>query len=909
MSSTRQGRRLRWLHPVHWWPRSRVKQFFYAVMSFTVIWSQLLVVQPVDAAISVRGTPTSANSGTSNVTSLTINKPTSTVAGDVMIATISVAGGDTTTGIALAGWTKIIHSANTGTPPNASIDSFYKVATASEGSSYTFSLGTQSFTMRAAGGIVSYAGVDNSSPIDATGTTDFGFSSANAVAPAVTTVSANAWVIGCFTINATNGLTFTPPGSMNERVDTASAHTTNNDSTLEVADVLQAAAGSSGTKTAVGSGSGSWVAHLFALKPSGNATINEMDYRWSVNADNTRPDYIQDNISANDDTVNGTVVDDTNGYFFTVGDNGSNWVIEKRRIADGALCTSTNCGTTFGTGGRVTEDVASSTTEKALSVAVDINDGKIYVVGNDNVPGNLQWRVEKRDMLTGSLDTSFNSTGILQSNPTSSADEAAIVVLDTVNNYVYAGGYDGTSGNEWRVEKYRMSDGAYCTAANCGTQFGTSGVYTNNVSSGDDNIRTMTLDPTNAYLFVAGQAANGGGSKKQWTLYKLHATNAVACTAAECGTQFGTSGVYTSDPDNARDDQLLGLQVDAAADAIYLGGYEATGSSSTRWRMEKISMTTAARDSTFNNASCNSGTGNAVCANFTSGNDKIADISLDGAGGYLYILGVTDEAGTDSGWRVQKRNRSDGSLVSAWATSGTATINPSSVKDPPSGILMDVDRNLLWAAGGDRTLGASNMQWYFAPLSLDTGTIWLDAENTAAAVATTISFRLRLLLGVTTQQLIAGNQSFKLQYSPKVGTCDTGFVGESYQDIPTSGSNEIQYHDNPSVTDGTQAVALTGDPADGSNPTVVESVEESNDFTGLTDVSPGSDGLWDFTLKDNLAFGPYCFRVQTSGGSAIDTYTYVPEITFCRNDPKTDNLLRHGTYFCGGIKKSFFWTN
>jgi hypothetical protein len=882
------------LNSILLWSRKNLWRMFLIILAFSLIWQQILITEPVNAAISLRG---SATTGTvSTGTSITVNKPTGVVTDDVMIATVVTSG---TPAITATGWTLIDSTSNS----TVRLSTYYKRATSSEGASYNF---TWSGNQNGVGAIIAFQGVkiDDVNPID--GTSDAAHSTNSGsgttlTANSVTTTTNNAMLVASYGNLTTAGIS--QPTGMNERFDATSV-SVNASGNSEIF----ATAGATGTRDATGT-SANWAAHLVALTPAPSPSLNLAAYRFSINADNTNPLYITDNISSNDDSVNGTAVDNTNGYFYTVGDNGSNWIIEKRRIADGSLCTSTNCGTTFGTAGVITEDVASSTTEKAYAAAVDITDSSLYVVGMDQVTGNTQWRVEKRSMTTGNLDTSFNGTGILQSNPTSVTDEATSITLDTINNYVYVGGYDSTTGNQWRIEKYRMSDGAYCTAANCGTQFGTNGVYVNNVSNGDDRITTILIDPTNEYIFIAGSSENGGGAKKQWTLYKLHATNSNPCSAAECGTQFGTNGVYTSDPDPGRDDQLLTLQIDPADHAIFLGGFEATGNNRTQWRMEKIDIDTAVRSSTFNNGACGGG-GNSVCAVFTSSVlDKLYDMDLDGAGGFIYSFGITDEGGTNSSWRIQKRNRANGALVSTWATSGTATINPSSNKDPTTNLVLDVERGLLWAVGGDRTLSTTNMQWYFTQLQLDSGSTWLAAQDTAAPANTNITFRLRLLLHVTTQQLLVSDgNTFKLQYSPKSGTCDTGFVGESYQDIPTSGSNEILYHDNPSVSDATTAVSLTGDPAHSGHTNVVETIEESNTFTNSADVLNGQDGLWDFILRDNGAVGTYCFKVVRGDGTDLAAYTVIPEIDFCKGTAnKTENSLRHGTYFCAGFKKSFFW--
>jgi hypothetical protein len=521
---------------------------------------------------------------------------------------------------------------------------------------------------------------------------------------------------------------------MTERIDTGSASAGSNDVSVELSEVTQASAGTTGAKTGTASGAGGpWAAHLFALKAAGNANLAEMDFRWSANADNTRPDYIQDNISANNDIASGTAVDEINGYFFTVGDNSTNWVIEKRRTADGSLCTSTNCGTTFGTAGRITEDIASSTSEKAYTIAYDPNAGYIYVSGMDNVTGGGQWRIEKRSATDGSLDTGFGTSGAVSINPSSSLDEPISSLYDTVNDYLFVGGYDGSGNNQWALAKVRSSDGALCTAANCGTQFGTSGLYSYNPSNADDRISYIEIDPTNTYLYVSGFSTAGNG-KTAWTVQKMLATSAGLCTAGNCGTQFGTSGTYTSDP-TTRDDKIYTMQVDSAAGAIYIGGSEQPSVSATQWRIEKITLDTGTLITSFGGSGCTSNVAGALCTTFSSGTDRLYDMQIDGSGGYIYMVGVADEAGTDSSWRIQKRLRADGSLVSTFGTSGTVTVNPSANQDPPTSLILDVDRNIIWGVGNDRTLSTTNAQWYFMPLNLDTGAVWLDAENTAAAVA------------------------------------------------------------------------------------------------------------------------------------------------------------------------------
>ncbi len=861
----------------------------------------ILPPQKAHAAIAYRSSSTLANSA--NGTTATITKPASVASGDVLIVTIASYGGpnnycDGT----LTGWTTINYVSQIGGGAMCS-KTMWRAAGGSEPASYVFNFVASGANRTL--GMSAYTGVDNTNPIDNNGASESinsGLGGTTATATGFTTVALNTMLVASF-VGASNTANGTGSPSMTERYDVSGTGVTVSSNSQALA-----SAGATGNKTSTVTGTIGWAGDMVALAPV-RPGLEQSAYRFSVNADNNTPAFIADNLSAADDTARGTAFDPVNSMFFTVGDNGTNWVIEKRRIADGALCTSTNCGTTFGTAGRVTHDIASSATEKAYDLDIDPAGGFIYIVGMDNAAGAGQWHIQKRDMMSGALITSFDGDGSVVSNPSSGLDEATTLQLDTINNYLYVGGYDniGANDNSWSLRKYRTDNGAICTAANCGILFGTAGSYTFDPSNKDDRISAIETDPTNTYLYLAGYTTAPSG-RTDWKMQKMLASSAALCTAVNCGTEFGTAGTYTSDP-TARDDQILALQVDSASGAIYISGFEQDTTNSKQWRIEKITLGAGTLVAAFGGSGCTTNIAGAICQKFTTnGDDKIFSMELDGAGGFIYVLGIKDEAGSNSEWRVQKRNRSDGSLVTAWATSGTATINPSVNKDLPASIVIDVERGLMWAVGGDRTLGTSNMQWYFTQLQLDTGTLWLAPQDTVAGASTSITFRLRLLLHISVVDLIAGEELFKLQYAPKVGTCDTGFVGESYADVLTSGSGEIIFHDNPSNSDAIAAVTLTGDPTHSSDTKVLQTIEEANNFTNTANVLNGQDGLWDFVLKDNNAFGAYCFKVVYSTGVNLTTYSVMPEVTFCKDDPKTSALLRHGTFFCEGIKKSFFWT-
>ena len=204
-----------------------------------------------------------AASAATNTSSLSIAIPSSTVANDVMIASIGVrpvAASITPP----AGWT-LVRRVDNGT--NISLAVFRKVATSSEPSSYTWSASGATF---AVGGIQSFANVDTANPIDV----EAGQATPTALthtAPSVTTTVANTMVVTSHTFATST--TWNPPSGMTEGFDAQFQPIgANMGQSTEGNYVLQAAAGSTGAKTATADGGagaeGSGATHTLALRPA-----------------------------------------------------------------------------------------------------------------------------------------------------------------------------------------------------------------------------------------------------------------------------------------------------------------------------------------------------------------------------------------------------------------------------------------------------------------------------------------------------------------------------------------------------------------------------------------------------------------------------------------------------------------
>lgn len=206
---------------------------------------------PPPGPLALRGTTT----GGANATTLTLNRPAGTQAGDVLIA--HVAGRNPSlTMSAPSGWTLIRRDFLAST-----IDQrlYYRVATTSEPASYAW---TASGATHLGGGIAAYSGVNTTTPINAQ--SGQAVMSASVTAPSVTTTVANTQLVFIGSL-AWGYASFSPPAGMVERSE---QKTSNVNVSSETADALQAAVGATGARTATASASNGNVGQLIALHPA-----------------------------------------------------------------------------------------------------------------------------------------------------------------------------------------------------------------------------------------------------------------------------------------------------------------------------------------------------------------------------------------------------------------------------------------------------------------------------------------------------------------------------------------------------------------------------------------------------------------------------------------------------------------
>ena len=211
---------------------------------------------------------------TTGVTSFTVNKPTGTQENDVMIAAIAIRPYSASI-TAPTGWTLVRRTDNSSTNTLAQI--FYrKVAGSSEGTSYTWTLGSS--PTGAAGGIMTFYGINTTTPVNV----ENGQATPNSTShstPDVTTTVNNTMVVTAHSF--TSSYYWTPPTGMTEAVDIANLTPPNQlGISIEMNYVAQPSAGATGVKTATAPGGDpdAGVAQILALTPAPNLT--QAHYRW-----------------------------------------------------------------------------------------------------------------------------------------------------------------------------------------------------------------------------------------------------------------------------------------------------------------------------------------------------------------------------------------------------------------------------------------------------------------------------------------------------------------------------------------------------------------------------------------------------------------------------------------------------
>ncbi|HET7320081.1 MAG TPA: hypothetical protein VFI84_00670, partial [Candidatus Saccharimonadales bacterium] len=709
---------------------------------------------------------------------------------------------------------------------------------------------------------------------------------------------------------------------------------------------------------------------------------------------------ITENLSSTDAKATAVALDVTNGYFYVVGYSngafGDGWQIEKRSMSTGAEATNFP----------VTDD-PSTGSDRPTSVAVDGSAGFVYVVGFDNSPGSSEWRIDKINTSTGASDPSFPIT----SHYSIFSDQALSIALDISGGYMYIAGFDQTPGStndEWKIDKRSMSTGAMATNFPVTDDVSTGNDVANSIAvdpsggyiyvvgydsgsghrwriekrstttgaeatnfpisesvSGTDAANSVAIDTSGGYMYIGGMDS---GSANEWRIEKRDLTSGATTSPGFAISENLSSG----------DDTATSVALDVSGGNLYVAGYD-NSPGNAEWRTEQRSMsngalhsttesTLAAQNTAVTGSSIGQGTefhlryldniGNSqldasgqsfklqyaqrgvdnLCDTAFSG-ETYSDVGSSGAFNYYAsAVGSDGSAITDDG------NVTDGSntrvaqdLVESntnftnnqaaipsgqdglWdlsltdvSASGTTAYCFRIVKS--TGSLLDTYTVIPEITTAPPSFNQDSYRWFNTSSTTTAGTTLAAINTIASAPAQGTPVRLRLLVGVASAPLSSSGQSFKLQIATAAGppgsaTCSSSMA---YSDV-TSTSGAFRYYDNTSITDGVAMVASANDPT-ATTVNTQNYVESNTSFiNGQSSIVVGADGEWDISLVNAAAFAntTYCFRVVTSAGSVLSNYNHLPGIT-ATSTPITDQQLRGGEWFDSSIASGdpdqpFYW--
>ncbi|MCA4135040.1 PKD domain-containing protein [Arthrobacter sp. M4] len=204
--------------------------------------SGTITVNPPPPHQEVVVVASSVTSSSTAVGTVTVPAPAGLAAGDVLVASITTDLNPSMASVPVD-WVPIVNalSINSSASGGARVFSYYHVVGAADPASYSWTL---SLNTKWGAGITAYRGVDNTSPLDtgvvtAVNTT---YSATSITVGSITTVTNGALLIGGLGFDAaTPGAT--PPSGWTERWESTGGQI------AELADVVQATAGASGTAT------------------------------------------------------------------------------------------------------------------------------------------------------------------------------------------------------------------------------------------------------------------------------------------------------------------------------------------------------------------------------------------------------------------------------------------------------------------------------------------------------------------------------------------------------------------------------------------------------------------------------------------------------------------------------------
>jgi uncharacterized delta-60 repeat protein len=345
----------------------------------------------------------------------------------------------------------------------------------------------------------------------------------------------------------------------------------------------------------------------------------------------------------------GVANDFTNSVVYTVtaADNSTQDYTVKVTVSP----LSSSLDTTFGTSGMVTTPIGSGNAV-AHALGIQSSDGKIVAAGSSNNSGNDDFTLVRYNT-DGNLDTSgtpgtgFGTTGIVTTS-IGSGDAVANALGIQSDGKIVAAGYSLLSGTENVFTLVRYkTDG---TLDNTG--FGAGGIVTTPIGSVGDYALALGIQ-SDGKIVVAGYSFNITTNKYDFALVRYN-------TNGNLDAGFGTGGKVTTPIGGSSDDyaNALGIQSDGK---IVVAGYSRIG---TKYNITLVRYKT---DGTLDNTGF--GTNGIVTTSIGSIDDEAHALVIQSDGKIVVAGSSYDNTSSKYDFALVRYN-TDGSLD----TSGTLGI-------------------------------------------------------------------------------------------------------------------------------------------------------------------------------------------------------------------------------------------
>jgi len=401
--------------------------------------------------------------------------------------------------------------------------------------------------------------------------------------------------------------------------------------------------------------------------------------------------------SSNNSYANSVTIDQNNniivaGYITNIQTNVTDYALA-RYLPTGDLDTTFNA-----TGKVVTNFVSSNTNSYANSVTIDKSNNIVVAGYIINIQTNIAYYALARYLPTGSLDTTFNSTGKVVtdfvSNNTNSYTNS--VTIDNNNNIIVAGLISSVQTN---VADYALA--RYLPSGDLDTTFNFTGkVITDFVSNNTNSYATSVTIDQNNNIIVAGFVNGPGISNNDYALARY-------LPSGDLDTTFNSTGkVVTDFVSNNTDSYANSVRIDQNNNIIVSGNVSGIGISNSDYALARY-LPSGDLDTTFNS------TGK-VITDFVSNNTNsyATSVTID-QNNNIIVAGYVYRSGTSNNEYALARYLPSGSLDTTFNSTGKVVTHFVSNTDSYiNSVTIDQNNNIIVAGYVETRINGVSYSYY-----------------------------------------------------------------------------------------------------------------------------------------------------------------------------------------------------